>query len=340
MFQSDFIVSLGIKGSDPTFMSLVDRVYKIRKNKSTYCLSLKFKALPEHHDMIDVTQYFSPKSVFQIDSRDAILEFEGDNYAQVTADYGDEKIFSITAIGEPEWVRSFKKNHRVIKEGKVFIAWYYAGSHGMVAKEFEIEKPLPVYDEYYPYVEGGIENYIDNYLNSNSSILIMIGEPGTGKTSLIRHMLYSRKLQAQLTFDEKVMAMENYYIDYAASSKYNLMIIEDADLLLESRRSAANKLMSRLLNISDGLVKLDRKKMIFTTNLSNVNMIDPALIRSGRCYDVLQFHGLTNAQAAAAANKAGIELATNGRKEVTLAEVFSKSKEKDPTDILRLRRTA
>jgi ATP-dependent 26S proteasome regulatory subunit len=42
--------------------------------------------------------------------------------------------------------------------------------------------------------------------------------------------------------------------------------------------------MSRFLNISDGLIKLPNKKLVFTTNVTNFENIDSALLRPGRCF--------------------------------------------------------
>ena len=62
--------------------------------------------------------------------------------------------------------------------------------------------------------------------------------------------------------------------------------------------------------------------MIFTTNLENVNRIDEAITREGRCYGVIEFRPLTFEEAKIAAEVAKVRIPTDDR-EYTLAELFS-----------------
>ena len=79
--------------------------------------------------------------------------------------------------------------------------------------------------------------------------------------------------------------------------------------------------MHKFLNIGDGLVTTRNKKLIFSTNLPSIRDIDPALIRPGRCFDVLAFDYLTQQQAQALADEVGVEL-TGERDQWTIADVF------------------
>lgn len=335
---------LGLQGQigDAIAVKIIEKIESKRANKSTYCLSFAFKkGSRSGENFFEAISTLEPKNVYMHENQNAFLEFEGDNFAEVfsTLSAGYNTEYRVTAIGDESWVRELKQKHQINIEGKVFLSWYFQGSTGIQHKDFEILPTYPSYDEYYPYIDGGIEQFIDNYLKSPASILIFIGEPGTGKTSLLRHMIYNRKLKAQMTFEESILSRESFYIDYAANSTHNLLIIEDADLIL-SPREDQNKLMARLLNISDGLVKLDRKKMIFTTNLSNVGRIDPAMTRPGRCFDVVHFRPLSRKEAQIAANKAEIELDFDGS-EITLAEMFNRKKQpQTKPELFKLRKSA
>ena len=99
--------------------------------------------------------------------------------------------------------------------------------------------------------------------------------------------------------------------------------MEDADLLLTSREDDGNKLISRFLNVSDGLIRVKNKKMIFTTNISDFSKIDHAIIRPGRCYDFMHCRPLTALEARAAAAVAGV---SDPGKSVSLAELFNGKK--------------
>ena len=61
--------------------------------------------------------------------------------------------------------------------------------------------------------------------------------------------------------------------------------------------------MHRFLAIADGVARSQGRKIIFTTNLPNVNDIDEALVRPGRCYAVKNLRGLTLEEALRLAQK-------------------------------------
>lgn len=145
----------------------------------------------------------------------------------------------------------------------------------------------------------------------------------THNTSLIRSMLYTRNMTGWFTYDEHVLNSDMFYVDYMTSNA-EILVVEDADVLLTDRESKGNKSMAKMLNVSDGLVKVMSKKIIFTANLTNKNKIDQALLRPGRCFDAIVLDELNREQAAAVANKLGVEVPN--KKFVTLAEIFNNRK--------------
>jgi ATP-dependent 26S proteasome regulatory subunit len=86
-------------------------------------------------------------------------------------------------------------------------------------------------------------------------------------------------------------------------------------------------MMHRFLNVGDGLVTTKGKKMIFSTNLPSIRDIDSALIRPGRCFDIVTFDQLDVAQANALAAKLNVKLPVRPRGKETdkysIAEVFN-----------------
>ena len=79
--------------------------------------------------------------------------------------------------------------------------------------------------------------------------------------------------------------------------------------------------MHKFLNVGDGLVTTRNKKLIFSTNLPSVSDIDPALIRPGRCYDILHFGELNQEQAEKLATRCGVTI--EGKKDKwSIADVF------------------
>jgi len=100
------------------------------------------------------------------------------------------------------------------------------------------------------------------------------------------------------------------------------MVLEDSDAFLKSR-SDGNTMMHRFLNVGDGLVTTKGKKMIFSTNLPSIRDIDSALVRPGRCFDILTFDALSQEDADKLAVKLGVTV-EHDKKDYSLAEIFNK----------------
>lgn len=199
------------------------------------------------------------------------------------------------------------------------IEWVYSERGDSIYIPLNLDR-LPV-DEMYPFLgTRTLEEYYDSYLNSNSNILILIGAPGTGKSSFVRGLLAYAETSALVTYDPAVLERDSIFANFIQSEN-TLMILEDSDNFLRAR-SEGNNMMQKFLNLGDGLVSTKNKKLIFTTNLPNVRDIDSALLRPGRCFDVVNFDLLTQEQADTLAAVYDIEL-RNEKKLWTIAEVFN-----------------
>lgn len=205
------------------------------------------------------------------------------------------------------------------------VSWYYMGAHGIDRRSIYIEHTRVIKDEFYPWFKQGVDVFIDQYLASDSSVLMLYGPPGTGKTSFIKYLLTQKQLNAVLTYDEKILNDDSFFVDFLTDDEQDTLIIEDADLLLTSRERDQNTIMSKFLNVSDGLIKINSKKMIFTTNISQLNSVDEALLRKGRCFAAVEFRKLTSQEADTAATAAEQPNQDwHAKKAWSLAEVFNK----------------
>jgi ATPase family associated with various cellular activities (AAA) len=202
------------------------------------------------------------------------------------------------------------------------IKWWYMSDGRCQQHTFYLPPPdTKLHAEYYPDM-GDPAKFIEGYLESNSSVLLLAGPPGTGKTTLLRHMISERNLTAHVIYDEKLMDKDNIFQTFLFEKDSDVLIIEDADTILMPRESDGNKLMARFLSISDGLIKLPNKKLIFTTNLSDFDKVDKALLRPGRCHAVVHTRPLNLAEAQAAAKVADVPVPTQ-KGEYTIAELFN-----------------
>jgi hypothetical protein len=175
-------------------------------------------------------------------------------------------------------------------------------------------------DFFYPCINEGLSEYFNSFITSSSNILLLIGPPGTGKTHFLKSMFNYAKKNVQMTYDEKLIEDGTYFSNFIESEN-QFLVIEDADTILKSR-SDGNKLISKFLNIADGIMPNDKKKLIFTTNLPNVKDVDKALIRPGRCFDVLEIGYLKIDEAKKVAEHIGVDPQSLTKDKYVLADIF------------------
>jgi hypothetical protein len=228
----------------------------------------------------------------------------------------------VNMIGNKDFVEGWKKI--IVNEFEQVhnvIDWIY-NSDGQ-----SIEVPLrgdriPL-EEMYPWLEGeSLASYYDRFMHSDASILLLIGPPGTGKTTFIRGLLQHSRQSAVVTYDPAILAKDFVFAQFVEGDR-NIFVIEDADNFLGARTDG-NDIMHKFLNVGDGLVTTKNKKMIFSTNLPSIKDIDPALIRPGRCFDIVNFQLLNNEQAAALAEKLDVPFEQKDDGKHSIADIFHK----------------
>jgi hypothetical protein len=208
-----------------------------------------------------------------------------------------------------------------IREEHEEISWAYVSGPSFDTISIPLKDYQPIVPELYPYINGGdVDGWIDRYIQSKSNVLILNGPMGTGKSSLIGHMIKRAKLKTMVAFDSNLMKMDSLYMNYI-SDDYEALVLEDADLLLLGRLEKDNDSMSKILNVSEGLIESLNKKMIFTANLGNITDIDPALRRPGRCFDIVEFRDLTLDEANVARRKMG-KKEFETRRNYTVAQIY------------------
>lgn len=221
------------------------------------------------------------------------------------------------------------------KESKSsLVKWIYSSGNSYGQDVFLVEKTWSIKESFYPWIKCPLREYYQRFLDSNAQILVAHGPPGTGKTSWIRDFLCEMNLNAFISYDTKVLTSDQTFVNYLLDPLYNAIILEDSDDFLTAARGDNDKLISKILNISDGLIKLPKKKLIFSSNLPTIRDIDSAIIRPGRCFDVLEFRRLTGAEAAVAAKDINITLKENDKNGYSLAELFGMKILQEATDPL------
>lgn len=162
------------------------------------------------------------------------------------------------------------------------------------------------------------------FARSNSNVMLHLGPPGTGKSSFIQELLKARGWDSGGVYlaDSDAVLTHPDFITYIRNlPRGSVVVVEDTDRLL-AKREDGNQVMAGLLNSTAGIVPTSTKLLI-TTNLTNLNRVDPALLRAGRTHRVLHFRSLTIEQtymAREAVGRPNIELPNQ---EMTLAEALN-----------------
>jgi len=261
------------------------------------------------------------KRIFQSGEEHGVIFFE-----EAIIKYNISSTYiSIKLIGELNFINIFEKNLKNNFDiAESFIEWMYSSDGSNVTVPLTTDKS-PV-SEMYPFLGNEkLTEYYDRYMHSSASVLVLIGPPGTGKTTFIRGLLQHTKSSAIVTYDPELLEKDYVFARFIESSN-NIMVLEDADNFLGSRNEG-NTVMHKFLNVGDGLITTKNKKLIFSTNLPSVKDIDPALVRPGRCFDVLTFNYLDKHQAKLLAKVIDSELPTNSDT-YSIADVFHKQTHK------------
>ena len=237
----------------------------------------------------------------------------------------DSNTTTVRAFGDIE----FCENVIVTVENKFdivtsHIEWIYSSDGNSVNVPLNRDR-LPV-EEMYPFLKGEtLESYYTRYLESSANILLLIGPPGTGKTTFIRGLLAVTNSSAIVSYDSAILEKDSFFARFIEGDE-TIMVLEDSDAFLKSR-SDGNTMMHRFLNVGDGLVTTKGKKMIFSTNLPSIRDIDSALVRPGRCFDIITFDTLKQEEAELLAKK--LDAILDGKQDRwSIAEVFNKQTNK------------
>lgn len=181
---------------------------------------------------------------------------------------------------------------------------------------------------FYPWMNGvSTQDYIAEYLTSSANVLLFMGPPGTGKSSLIRTAVAKLGLKVLFCSSMSVASDPSFVSKLgemisAPDSDFDAIIIEDADVLIRPR-DQGNMALSEILNATSGMTSQGGYKLIVTTNQTNTDNIDSALLRPGRCFDVMEFGTLSHNEANAARESIGLAKLNFTGVERTLAEALS-----------------
>ena len=306
--------------SDYVYSQLLDK--RLESDKSTFSREYQMHCTRKKwHDYME--KEFDGDYILESSDSYGVIITEGFNFIRYNLSSNSA---TVTVYGDEEFLKDIKESlFDAFEEVTSHIEWVYSGDGSSVNVPLNKDR-LPVV-EMYPFLNGeSLESYYERFLDSSANILLLIGPPGTGKTTFIRGLLSHSNLSAIVTYDAGILEKDALFARFIEDDA-NIMVLEDSDNFLKAR-SDGNTMMHRFLNVGDGLVTTKGKKLIFSTNLPSIRDVDSALVRPGRCFDILNFDTLKHSEAEILANRLGVKL-DGVRDKWSIAEVFNKQIEQN-----------
>ena len=170
------------------------------------------------------------------------------------------------------------------------------------------------------------------------ALLLWHGEPGTGKTHALRALLRAWRPWCSahyVTDPERFLAGPSYLMDVATryrgaeEPEWRVIVLEDAgELMSASARSEAGQGLSRVLNLTDGMLGQGVRCLLLVTTNEPLGRLHPAVQRPGRCWASIDFEPFGAAEATAWLATRGVERDAPGP--MTLAELYEIAEGREP----------
>jgi hypothetical protein len=181
-------------------------------------------------------------------------------------------------------------------------------------------------------------------------LLLLHGVPGTGKTTVLRSLAREWRAWCQLDCvldPERLFSEAGYLTSVAVGTddgedgeerRWRLLILEDCDELIRGdAKHSSGQALSRLLNLTDGMLGQGRDVLIGITTNEDLARLHPAVVRPGRCLAKIEVGPLPREQATAWLAKHGAAERADrvGPAGATLAELYAVRDGEEPVSASR-----
>jgi hypothetical protein len=172
-----------------------------------------------------------------------------------------------------------------------------------------------------------IDTLVSEFMTKRESgIVLLHGEPGTGKTTYIKHLIckFSDKEFIFVQNDFVRDLLKPSFVSFLLQNKDVTLIIEDAEKVMVSREhSTDDSVVSTILQLTDGLFSDFLNIKIVCTFNTDIDRIDKALLRKGRMIAKYNFKPLSDEKTKALAERFGLK---DVKGSLTLADIFGHEK--------------
>lgn len=173
-------------------------------------------------------------------------------------------------------------------------------------RKIEVNPWEQIGDNYPAKVRAGLQELIDLHEpQAGGKLILWHGLPGTGKTHFLRSLAYAWRGWCDVSYvvDPDMMFERAYYLMNTVLSgevdeRWHLVVLEDSgEFMLNDAKNRTGQGLSRLLNLTDGLVGQGLRLLVLMTTNEKVFTLHPAVNRAGRCLAEVAFTRFSHKEA-------------------------------------------
>jgi hypothetical protein len=271
------------------------------------------------------------------DEVEALLRLPGDTLALIDAGYAHVSIevAGSTRAAVDAATRRLRAALAISppERGNVTVGFWMLGRRGGDVRHREIEAPMfeTIAGNYARAVRDALAGLLARRAPDRGRLILWRGPPGTGKSYALRALVraWAPWCSSHFILDpEELFGRGGAYLldvltwDGDGQDQWRLVILEDAgELIASDARTAAGQGLSRLLNVTEGLLGQGTRTLILITTNEPLKRLHPATRRAGRCLADIEFAPLSVAEANAWLRARGHDRPVD--KPMMLAELFS-----------------
>jgi hypothetical protein len=228
------------------------------------------------------------------------------------------------------------------------VAFWVLGSDGPYSTLRQIDAPKysDIRDNYDSKTQEFLDALVKHKPSKGGELLLLSGDPGTGKTYALRSLFRSWKDWATFHYivdpltlfggsPEYLMKLllgaagdskapwEDEDEEISENEKWRIILIEDAaELISTDAKERVGQGLAQLLNVTEGLLGQGLKIMVFITTNEKVGNLHPAISRPGRCSFHHDFGKLSEDRSKDWLEAKGLGPKFDGKKH-TIAELYA-----------------